>query len=110
MTLKEAIEHCAEKLDDKNIRKECRQDHLQLYNWLVELENSREEIESLKYKLKQAKDLSEEVFMNSFKQMGKDNKRIVELEKSNRGILKFIILNGILDMLIIIFFIVKGVM
>lgn len=37
MTLDEAIKHTEEKYNDKNICKECREEHLQLHQWLTEL-------------------------------------------------------------------------
>ena len=39
MNLDEAIEHCREKA---NTECECGKEHLQLYNWLIELKTYRE--------------------------------------------------------------------
>ena len=43
MTLDEAIEHLQDKLNEYNWScEECRQEHLQLYLWLIELRERRE--------------------------------------------------------------------
>ena len=44
MTLDEAIEHLFEKLnnEDWSCNKECKKDHMQLLNWLLELKRFRD--------------------------------------------------------------------
>ena len=42
MTLDQAIKHCLEKTKDLMICEECRDEHVQLYTWLVELKLRRE--------------------------------------------------------------------
>ena len=42
MTLDEAIEHALEKSQDNNLCEECRDNHKQLYIWLSELKECKE--------------------------------------------------------------------
>lgn len=41
MTLDESIKHCKDIASNKEICKECSDEHYQLMNWLIELKNLR---------------------------------------------------------------------
>jgi hypothetical protein len=42
MTIEDAIKHCWDVIGDDNACEKCKEEHFQLYNWLTELVNRRE--------------------------------------------------------------------
>lgn len=106
MTLDEAIEHAKEKSEDENLCQSCKDEHYQLYCWLLELKQFREKtliinieakpkimtfmqypkeiVELVKQKGVHPFDISEDDIDNLIRQIQNDNRRENDNNKNTK--------------------------